>query len=323
MDEISYLTISDVAQLYRTRRVSPVEAVDATPRENRVSSSPTFHAFITVTPEVALAAARKAEAELMKDSGIGPLHGIPVAHKDVFLTRGVRTTGHCRPFMDYIPGEDAEIVSQWEASGAVTLGKTNTYELASGREQSISGIPKNPWNQARVTGGSSSGSGAGLAAGFFFGASGTDGGGSIRAPAALCGVVGLRPTYGLVSTRGILAEGWSSANCAGPMARSVHDVALLLRPLLNVPVLAHRLGEALQAAGGRASAGCGCAGDDSRSPEDYFLDGARCSEDVLESVMQARAVIERIGFRTQPVSLHMAPICGRDLRDDCGHGVPE
>lgn len=192
--------------------------------------SPVLNAFLTVIADEALAEAREAEAEVRRGKWRGPLHGIPIGLKDNIDTAGVRTTLASAVFKDRVPSADAEVVRRLKAAGAVLLGKQNLHEVAFGTTAAIShfGPVHNPWQHDRIAGGSSGGSAAAVAAGLCFGAVGTDAGGSIRVPASYCGIVGLKPTYGLVGMRGGGEAGWWSMNHLGPMCRSVADAALLL-----------------------------------------------------------------------------------------------
>jgi aspartyl-tRNA(Asn)/glutamyl-tRNA(Gln) amidotransferase subunit A len=213
-----------------TKEVSPVELVRAhLQRIERLE--PALHAFITVTADAAMDAARAAEVAVGSGQALGPLHGVPIALKDLFDTRGVRTTGGSRIFADRVPDADATVVSRLTAAGAIVLGKLNMHEFAYGPEglNAHYGQTRNPWDAAvaRVPGGSSSGSGVAVAAGMVTAALGSDTGGSIRIPSALCGITGIKPTYGRVSRAGVLPLGWSMDH-AGPMARSAADCALLL-----------------------------------------------------------------------------------------------
>jgi aspartyl-tRNA(Asn)/glutamyl-tRNA(Gln) amidotransferase subunit A len=185
-----------------------------------------------VTPDSALTQAKEAETEIQRGKWRGPLHGIPVALKDLFDTAGVRTTAGSELFKDRVPTEDAEVVRKLKAAGAVLLGKTNMVEFAYGGNSAVTyfGAVNNPWDLAYITGGSSSGSGAAVAARLCFGALGSDTGGSVRMPAAACGIVGLKPTYGLVSNRGVLPLSWSLDH-VGPMTRTVTDTALMLQAI--------------------------------------------------------------------------------------------
>jgi aspartyl-tRNA(Asn)/glutamyl-tRNA(Gln) amidotransferase subunit A len=213
------------------KAVSPVELVQAClARIERLN--PVLNAFITVTSEQALQQARDADAEIRKGKWRGPLHGVPIALKDLFDTAGVRTTAASRVFENRVPSEDAEVVRRLRGAGAVLLGKLNMHEFAYGVTSVATyfGPVHNPWKLDMIAGGSSGGSAAAVAAGLCYGALGSDTGGSIRLPAAYCGIAGLKPTYGRVSTRGVIPLAWSLDHI-GPMCRSVADCALLLRPI--------------------------------------------------------------------------------------------
>ena len=229
-DEIAYATIAELGARYRKRDLSPVEVTQALlARIEKLD--PILHAFVTLTADSALAEARSAE-EALRRGDARPLLGIPVAHKDIYLTRGVRTTGGSALLADWIPDEDATCVQRWRAAGTVQLGKLITHEFAFGLQFPGHRFPpaKNPWSLDHIPGGSSSGSGAALAAGLVTGATGSDTGGSIRGPAAFCGIVGLKPTYGRSSRAGVLTLSWTLDH-TGPMARTVRDCAFLLQPL--------------------------------------------------------------------------------------------
>ena len=229
-DEIAYATIAELGARYRKRDLSPVEVTQALlARIEKLD--PILHAFVTLTADSALAEARSAE-EALRRGDARPLLGIPVAHKDIYLTRGVRTTGGSALLADWIPDQDATCVRRWGAAGTVQLGKLITHEFAFGLQFPGHRFPpaKNPWNLDHIPGGSSSGSGAALAAGLVTGATGSDTGGSIRGPAAFCGIVGLKPTYGRSSRAGVLTLSWTLDH-TGPMARTVQDCAFLLQPL--------------------------------------------------------------------------------------------
>ena len=225
-DCLDGFTLASLSRAIQSRDVSPVEVTTAClariDRHDR-----TLNAFITLTRERALADARRAEQEIGAGRRRGPLQGVPIALKDLFATAGVRTTCGSRILRDWVPTEDAGVVRRLHDAGAVILGKLNMSEFAYAAIHSDYGPPRNPWNLDRFTGGSSSGSGAAVAAGLCFAATGTDTGGSIRNPAAHCGIVGLKPTYGLVSRAGIVPLAWSLDH-AGPMARTVEDAAILL-----------------------------------------------------------------------------------------------
>jgi aspartyl-tRNA(Asn)/glutamyl-tRNA(Gln) amidotransferase subunit A len=225
------VTIREAAEALRARRVSAVElAAAANARIGRLN--PKLNAFITVTAEQALEEAWQADAELAAGRDRGPLHGIPVAVKDLFSTRGVRTTCGSKVYADYVPATDAAVVERLRAAGAVMLGKLNMHEMAYGVTSANPhfGPVRNPWNPEHSPGGSSGGSGAAVAAQLVYAAMGSDTGGSIRIPAAFCGTVGLKPTYGRVSRYGALPLAYSLDHM-GPLARSVRDAAMVLNAI--------------------------------------------------------------------------------------------
>ena len=218
------LTVAEAAEQIRTRRLSPVELTrDCLARIERLN--PTLNAFITVTADQALDAARQAESEIAAGHYRGPLHGIPIGLKDLFDTAGVRTTAASNQYRDRIPAHDAEIVRRLKQAGAVIVGKTNMHEFAFGMSGVVSafGPAKNPWNPERITGGSSSGSAAAVAAGMCVAALGSDTSGSGRCPPALCGLVGIRPSAGVYSLDGVVPL-CSSFDTVSPIVRSVLDI---------------------------------------------------------------------------------------------------
>ena len=228
MDDRTGLALSEASQLVRSKKVSPVELThECLSRIQRLN--PKLNAFITVTADSAVAEARQAEAEVQHDRWRGPFHGIPIALKDLVDTAGVHTTAASGVFKDRVPTEDAEIVRRLKAAGAVFLGKLNLQEFAYGGSSAIShfGPVHNPWNLDYSSGGSSGGSAVAVAARLCFAAIGTDTGGSIRQPSAYCGVVGLKPTYGRVSTSGVIPLSWSLDH-VGPITRTAMDAALML-----------------------------------------------------------------------------------------------
>ena len=231
------LSISEAAELLRQKKISPVDLTTAClDRIERLN--PVLNAFITVTDEGALAQARRAEDEIQLGKWRGPLHGIPIGLKDLIDTAGVRTTCGSALFADRVPTEDAEVVQRLKRAGAVLIGKQNLQEFAYGGTSASShyGAVHNPWNPKHIAGGSSGGSAAAVAAGMCFGAIGSDTGGSIREPAAFCGIVGLKPTYGRVSTRGVFPLSWSMDH-VGPICRNVRDAALMLEAIAGYDVL--------------------------------------------------------------------------------------
>jgi aspartyl-tRNA(Asn)/glutamyl-tRNA(Gln) amidotransferase subunit A len=224
--ELCYTDIATLGRRYRDRVLSPVEATRAVlDRIRRLDGR--LNSFITVLEQPALAQARQAEAELARGDDRGPLHGVPISLKDLIDTADVRTTAASRLWRDRIPSRSATIARRLAEAGAVLIGKCNLLEFAYGIVHPDYGQCNNPWDTGRTSGGSSGGSAASVAAGMGWGSIGTDTGGSIRIPAAYCGVVGLKPTYGRVSLHGICPLS-SSLDHAGPLARSVADAAILL-----------------------------------------------------------------------------------------------
>ena len=230
-NQLSQLELMEVSQLVQKKEVSPLDLTRACLAQIE-RLNPSLNAFITVTADSALEEARKAEAEIARGEWRGPLHGVPLALKDLAETAGVKTTAASAVLKDYVPATDAEVVRRLKAAGAVLLGKLNLHEFAYGGSGIIGhfGPARNPWNTAHVTGGSSSGAAAAVAAGLCYGAIGTDTAGSIRLPAACCGITGHKPTYGLVSTRGIIPLSWSLDH-VGPMARTAADAAIMLQAI--------------------------------------------------------------------------------------------
>ncbi len=225
--QIPFLSATELAGLIQSREVSPVEATEAyLERIRQVDGS--LNSYITVTDGLALAAARQAEQEIASGNYRGPLHGIPVAVKDQFNTEGILTTGGSAILKDFVPDEDATVIANLKRAGSVLLGKLNMSEFAMGDAFHHSyGRPRNPWDLGRNPGTSSSGSGAATAAFLCATSLGEDTGGSIRGPAANCGLVGIRPTWGRVSRHGMLGSTWSM-DAAGPISRTVADCAATL-----------------------------------------------------------------------------------------------
>ncbi|HLE43467.1 MAG TPA: amidase, partial [Methylomirabilota bacterium] len=227
MDDLAYLGIAELAPRLARRELSPVELCRVL-LDRCARLEPHLNAFITLAPDRILDEARAAERELAAGRLRGPLHGVPIAVKDLCWTRGERTTGGSKVLADFLPGEDASVVARLRAAGAIVFGKTNTPEFAYGPlNQYHYGPSRNPWDLGRFTGGSSMGAAAALAGGLVPGALGSDTGGSIRGPAHWSGVTGLKPTYGRVPLRGVIPLA-TSLDHVGPMTRSAHDAALLL-----------------------------------------------------------------------------------------------
>jgi aspartyl-tRNA(Asn)/glutamyl-tRNA(Gln) amidotransferase subunit A len=230
-NELCYLTIAEASAGLRRKDYSPVDLTEACLKRIEALDGK-LHSFITITAERARAQARQAEQEFASRKERGPLHGIPIALKDLYMTKGLRTTCHSAVLENWVPDYDATTVLKLEEAGTILLGKLGMHEFAFGGPSVDAPFPavRNPWNPAHIPGGSSSGSGAALAAGFCYGALGSDTGGSIRTPSAHCGIVGTKPTYGRVSRYGVVPLSWSLDH-AGPMARSVEDCALLLQAI--------------------------------------------------------------------------------------------
>jgi aspartyl-tRNA(Asn)/glutamyl-tRNA(Gln) amidotransferase subunit A len=229
MTDLHFLSIAEAGALIKARKLSPVELTDALLQRTQALDLQ-LNAYITLTAERAREAAKKAESEIAKGTYRGPLHGIPFALKDIYNTKGILTSGGSRIAKDNIPAQDATTTRKLHEAGAVLVGKLVTHEFAHGGPSFDLPWPpaRNPWNLEHFTGGSSSGSGAALAAGLIPASLGSDTGGSIRGPASFCGITGLMPTYGLVSRAGVIPNSFTFDHC-GPMARTAEDCALLLQ----------------------------------------------------------------------------------------------
>jgi aspartyl-tRNA(Asn)/glutamyl-tRNA(Gln) amidotransferase subunit A len=226
-----FLTIAEAAKLIETKELSPVELTES--RLARIEQlDGQLHSFIRVLPDAALAAARAAESEIVAGRYKGPLHGIPIGLKDIYETKAIPTTGHSKVMQDHVPTADAFTVAKLKNAGAVVMGKLATHEFAFGGPSFDLPWPpaRNPWDTTRFTGGSSSGTGASVAAGLVLCGTGSDTGGSIRGPAAYCGLAGIKPTYGLCSRAGILPLAFSLDH-AGPMAWTAEDCAIMLQAM--------------------------------------------------------------------------------------------
>ena len=227
--DIPFQTVAALAELIRSGEVSPVDAAEA--YLQRIEAlNVDIRAYLTVTAEQARQAAREAEEEIASGHYRGPLHGIPVAVKDQMYTEGIRTTGGSPVFDEFVPEYDATVIARLKEAGAVLLGKLNMTEFATTGLSHQFDPPRNPWDQGRSCGGSSSGSGAAPAAFMCAAALGEDTGGSVRFPAAWCGLAGLRPTWGLVSRYGVM-PGVRSMDTVGPLARTVEDCAIVLQAI--------------------------------------------------------------------------------------------
>jgi aspartyl-tRNA(Asn)/glutamyl-tRNA(Gln) amidotransferase subunit A len=244
--DLAARSLKEVSNQLQKREVTSVELTQAC-LERIEKYNPTFNAFITVAKDSALQAARDADVEIQRGRRKGPLHGVPIALKDNMDTAGIRSTGASQVFENRIPETDADVARRLKNAGAILLGKLNLHEFAYGGSSTVThfGTMRNPWAPDRVTGGSSGGAGIAVAADMCFAALGTDTAGSVRMPASHCGIVGLKPTYGLVSTRGVMTLSWSLDH-VGPMCKTVEDAAIMMNIIagydeleptsMNVPV---------------------------------------------------------------------------------------
>jgi aspartyl-tRNA(Asn)/glutamyl-tRNA(Gln) amidotransferase subunit A len=298
--ELCKMTISELAPKIRSRKVSPVELTRSV-LERIEKLQPALNAYITVDAEGALRAARAAERQIARGKYMGPLHGIPISLKDLYQTKGLRTTAGSKILRDWIPDADATAVSKLRAAGAVIIGKTNMHEFAFGdtTQNPHFGGTRNPYDTRRIPGGSSGGSAAAVAADMCIASTGSDTGGSIRKPSAFCGTVGLKPTYGRVSLHGVVPLAWSLDH-AGPMTKCVRDAAIMLSAMAGhdpsdpssarekVPNFARTL------KGGVKKLKVGV--------ESSFCFGS-VDEEVAEAVKGALKLLEKLGARIVEVSL--------------------
>ena len=299
---IASLNISQLALLIKGRQVSPVDLVNAfLDRIDRLDDQ--TNAFITVMRDEAMEAARDAETAIAAGNYLGPLHGVPIGLKDLFYTRGVTTTAgsKVKRWVEFVPEQDATVVTRFRQSGAIILGKLNMHKFAAGATNYNPhyGPSHNPWALDHITGGSSGGSGAAVAASLCAAAMGTDTGGSVRLPSALCGIVGLKPTYGRVSRFGIVPLSWSLDH-AGPMTKSVEDAAIIMNVIsgydprdpasadVSVPDFTEALEEGIKSLR-------------LRIPREHFFDSAQ--QEVRDAVERALAVLEELGASLVEVSL--------------------
>lgn len=298
--EMCRWSLARVAREIRDKQVSPVEVVGHL-LERIESVNGRLNAYVTVLPEKALAAAKQAEGEALAGESRGPLHGVPVALKDIFYTEGVLTSMGSAFFADHVPDHSATVATRLEEAGAILVGKTNTTEFAYGPTGDVSyfGPTRNPHDTGRITGGSSSGSGAAVAAGLCYGALGSDTGGSVRIPASCCGIVGMKPTFGRVSKHGVFPLAWSLDH-VGPMTRTVEDNAILLGVLAGPDErdphsvyrgpedFASRLGEGIR-------------GSAVGVPDAFYFEGL--DGEVEQKVEEAVGTLVSLGAEVRPVEL--------------------
>jgi aspartyl-tRNA(Asn)/glutamyl-tRNA(Gln) amidotransferase subunit A len=300
MQDLTRLTIHELAQAYRSGAATPSEAVQAYLARIETLDSK-VRAYVTVTREQVLAQAEAAEKRLKSAKPLGPLDGIPLAIKDVICTRGIRTTCSSKILEQFVPPYDATVIARLNADGAVILGKTNMDEFAMGSSTENSAFfpTRNPWDLDRVPGGSSGGSAAAVAADLAAGALGTDTGGSIRQPAAFCGNVGLKPTYGRVSRYGLVAFA-SSLDQIGPLAKDVTDAALILQAIAGHDPMDSTSAE-LPVPDYQAELGQGIAGLRLGIPKEYFIEGM--DPEVEQAVRGAIELLKTLGAEAEPISL--------------------
>jgi aspartyl-tRNA(Asn)/glutamyl-tRNA(Gln) amidotransferase subunit A len=298
MSELHNLSVKALATLLQTKEVSAVEV--ATRFLARMGGNP-HNAFLDIDSEVTLAQARASDAKLA-DGTAGPLEGVPVAHKDVFVTRDFATTAGSKILSGYRSPFDATVVQRLRTAGMVTLGKLNCDEFAMGsaNENSAYGPVQNPWDTARVPGGSSGGSAAAVAAGLAPAATGTDTGGSIRQPASFCGITGIKPTYGRASRYGMIAYA-SSLDQAGPMARSAEDCALLLSAMCGADLDRDSTSLDMPSEDFAASLNNSIEGLRIGIPKEFFGEGL--AADVRAAVDGALREYEKLGAKLVPISL--------------------
>ena len=301
--ELHFLTIHQAGELIRKGELSPVELTRAC-LERIEQTDDRLHSFILLLADEALRQARVAESEVLRGDYRGPMHGIPFALKDLYDTAGVRTTSGSQVDIDRIPAEDATTTARLKAAGGILLGKLAMHEFALGGPDWTTPFepPRNPWNPDHITGGSSSGSGSAVASGQCMGALGSCTGGSIRGPASLCGIVGLKPTYGRVSRFGVVTLSWSQDH-AGPMTWTVEDTAYMLQAIAGhdpkdptssrapVPDYSLSLKEDIR-------------GVKFGLPRHYFFDpDPSVSPEVVATVETAVTVLQDLGAHVEEVSL--------------------
>lgn len=295
-----YLSIADTAAMLRAKKISAVEVTQA--YLDRIDAHDgRLRAYITVMREQALAQAREAERDIQAGRYIGPLHGIPVAVKDIIYTRGVLTSAGSKVLSDHLPSDDSTIIERLRSAGAVLLGKLNLSEFAiGGTIDHPFGTPRNPWNTDHSAGASSSGSGIAVAAGLCAGALGSDTGGSIRGPSSFCSIVGIRPTYGRVTRNAVVPMAWS-LDTVGPMTRTVEDCAIMLQAIAghdprdpsssSEPVPSYT-----------QSIDAGTRGLRVGLPKEMF-DFEGLDAEVHDAVAMAVGVLEELGASSEPISL--------------------
>jgi len=301
--ELTDLTLSEASKLVEGGKVSPLELTEACIARTD-ALEPRLNTYITQTFETALAEAKAATAEIAAGRRIGPLHGIPFAIKDLYETAGVRTTAGSPTRDQFVPTEDAHTIALLKQAGIVMLGKLTLHEWAMGgtNVQAWYNTPKNPWDVTRITGGSSGGSGSAVAAGLCFGSLGTDTRGSIRIPASLCSITGLKPTYGRVSIRGIIPLSWSLDH-SGPMARTVQDCALILNAIAGYDPLDATSADVPCPDFAAFMADDGLSGLTIGVPSNFFFDTEVVQPEVLAAVAAARDLLKGLGAEIREIEI--------------------
>lgn len=299
-NDLHYLTISEAASLIESRQLSPVELVSAH-LERIERTDERLNSFITLLAEEATAAAKDAETEIQDSDYRGPLHGIPIGLKDLYYTKGIRTTIGSNIMRDFVPDYDAAVTERFRDAGAILMGKLQMHEFALGAtsENSHDGPARNPWDTTRITGGSSGGSGSAVASGQCMAALGSDTGGSIRIPASACGIVGHKPTFGRVSRIGVFPLA-NSLDTVGPMTRSVRDAAIVMNAISGYDERdqssANRPGEDFTRLLGQDISGLRIG-----IPQDYFYD--MIHDEVTAAVQEAARVLEGLGAHVEECSI--------------------
>jgi aspartyl-tRNA(Asn)/glutamyl-tRNA(Gln) amidotransferase subunit A len=325
MSDLAYLTVAEAAELLRAKKLSPVEYAKAL--IDRIEKhDKKLNAFIRFTPDKAMDDAKRAEAEIMRGEWRGPFHGVPYGLKDIVDYAGLPTTAHSKILKDNVAAADAVVTQKLRAAGGVFLGKLSTHEFATGGPCFDLPWPpaRNPWNRDHFTGGSSSGSGAATAAGFVPAAIGTDTGGSIRNPATMCGVVGMKGTYGLVSRRGVIPLAFSLDH-VGPLTRTVRDNALMLDLIAGYDALDP--GSVNTASGGyTAELGAGVKGLRIGVIRHFYTRDMEGDADMVAGIEAAVKVLTDLGAKVQEVQT--APLgeyaaCNRTLLSSEAYAIHE
>jgi aspartyl-tRNA(Asn)/glutamyl-tRNA(Gln) amidotransferase subunit A len=304
--EILFKSVAELAPLLKARELSPVEVVRAFLRQIE-TLNPKVNAFITITADRALEQARKAEKEIAAGLYRGPLHGLPYAPKDMLATQGIRTSNGAKATSDWVPEYESTVTARLNRAGAILIGKLNLLEFAMGSGQKgLVGPARNPWELSHSPSGSSSGSGAAVAAGMVPLAIGTDSGGSIRSPARSCGIVGLKPTYGRVSRFGVTTLSWTCDH-VGPMAKTVADVARMLQAIAG-PDLRDATAAAAAVPDYAQSLTVNVKGLRIGVPTEYFFDGINAEAGA--AVRRAISLLEKLGAVLVDVKVPNAALCG-------------